>query len=318
MKTKSLIKCSLAIAGLTLGMASCDKDSQTEQEIASLEVPEKVIPFNKAVEEYNNFYNTRIAPFQGKSSVDETRAVWFDLEALENHLQKIETVSQEKGIEVTGLSFILGADENNKRTVIIAPMAIHPKTAVDMPFSIDNNTITFLDNTAFDKYSNVTDLTALTNTNQSLLLSTNGYISSADAIITYNTYYDTKVAPFSDIVKNDTRICYYKKGIFAEYIDFLKKQASINNITISGLNIVFGVYNNDVSLGEYANHQTLFLAPTALEAKSNTNESYSFNGKQTLKLDFNKHTFDKIIEKGNTGQSSTTNELSGTPPLGNK
>ncbi|WP_299256068.1 hypothetical protein [uncultured Aquimarina sp.] len=318
MKNKFL-KCSLAIVGLTIGLASCEKENQTTEETSvELQVPEKIISFNKAVDEYNNFYNTRIAPFKGKSNLDETRAVWFDLESLENHLEKIETVAQEKGIQVSHLGFVLGANTNNVRTITIAPMASHPDTGENMPFSINNNQITFLDNNAFDKYSNITDLNSLTDKSQSLLLSTNGYISSAQTIEMYNNYYDTKVAPLYNVVANDSRICFYTKETFKNYITYIKRQAVDNNISLSGFNIVFGVYGDNPTLGrEFANHQTLFFAPTKTDTKSNDNKSYNFNGESIINIDFSQNILEKIISKlDNVESSSLANEIAGAPPMG--
>lgn len=313
MKTTSFFKLTLAMAGLTLGIVSCEEDTQTTTAISSTtKIPEKIISLNKAASEYNNFYETRIAPFEGKSAVNENRAIWFDLQTLENYLQKIETVTQEKGIQMISLGFILAADSDNKRTVVLAPMAMNPVSGINSAFSIDNGQITFLHGKTTDNHSTVA---GTSNTNESLLLSSNGFISSTDAIKMYNNYYDTKLVPISHLVANDSRICFYEKGVFTEYLEYIKKQATENKIALSGINIAFGVYDNDPSLGEYANHQTLFFTPTSSSTKSNTKQSYSIHGNQSIEINFNQNTFNKIYDKSNEpNESSVANELAGSPP----
>jgi len=316
MKNKFL-KFSFAIVGLTIGLISCEKENQTTSEnVLSLEAPEKIISFNKAVDEYNNFYNTRIAPFEGKSNSDKTRAVWFDLESLENHLEKIENVAQEKGIEVSGLSFILGADSNNKRTVMIAPMTFDPEIEVCRAFSFDNNELTYIYGDTFANYSSTTDTSNLTSTEESLILGANAYISSAEGIKMYNNYYDSKTKPIAHIIEKDTRVCMYEKGLFKDYLNYIKQQALNNKVNISGINIVFGVYGDNPTLGkDFANHQTLFFAPTELKNKNNFKTSYSFDGKKIIELDFNKNTLEKTFSKDNNIESSSiANELHGSPP----
>lgn len=318
MKNK-ILKCSIVILGLTIGLSSCERENETSLENQlNLETPEKIISFNKAVDEYNNFYNTRIAPFEGKSNLDDTRAVWFDIKALENHLEKIEIISQERGIEVTSLGFIFGSDDNNKRTIIIAPMSIHPETNIEMPFSIDNNKVIFLDNNAFDKYSDLTIVDSLTDTEKSLVLNTNGYISVAKAIEMYNNYYDTEIISISTIVENDSRISFYRKGIFENYLNYIKNQAAEHNISISGLNLVFGAYGDNPTLGkEFANHQTLFFAPTQSDSKNGNNVSYSLNGNEKVEINFNLKTLERIDSKNNNYEASSfANELAGSPPMG--
>ncbi len=322
MKTKSFLKLSFAIAVLTLGIASCENESETtNQEATIAKIPKKIIPVNKAIDEYNNFYNTRIAPLQNEDSAIDNRAVWFDLQTLENYLQKIEAVAQQKGIEITDLGFVLGADHNNKRTVFLAPMTFDTASGIYRAFSIDNDKITFLHANPFDDYAKITNEVKLANTDQSLILSSKGYISSAKAINMYNTYYDTKVKPLSDVIKNDTRICFYKKGVFKNYLDYIKQQAVNNKINLSGLNMVFGVYGKDSSFGAYANHQTLFFAPTFSEAKSgNNNTSYTLGADdEIIILDFNKTNLEKTFSTRNDLQStSLANELNGSPPRGDE
>ncbi|WP_024772284.1 hypothetical protein [Aquimarina macrocephali] len=320
MKTKSFLKLAMAVVVLSIGIVSCEKDStntQTtkEEKGAIIETPEKIIPISKAINEYNNFYTTRIAPFEAKSTQEENRAVWFDLQTLENYLQKTKTIANQKGIEITNYSFIFGADNEGKRTLFLAPMSIDAKTKTNKAFTIENDKVKFLYENPFDDYSSSI---GSDNKVQSLILSNGGYISSKDAIVMYNNYYDKKVAPIEHIVEKDTRVCFYKQGIFENYLSYIKQQANNKGVNLNGVNLVFGVYDNSASLGEYANHQTLFFAPTIVsKTKNNTTISYTFNGNDMVSLDFNQNILSKIVAKSsNIASSSLANELNGSPPRG--
>ncbi len=319
MKTKSFLKLSFAIATFTLGVTSCENETETtNQETTVAEIPEKIIPVSKAINEYNNFYNTRIAPLQNETATKDNRAVWYDLQTLENYLQKIETVTQQKGIEITNLGFVLGVDSNNKRTVFLAPMTFDSESGINRAFSIDNDKITFLHASPFDNHAKINNEAKSATTNQSLILSSDGYISSAKAVTMYNNYYDSKLKPLTDVIENDTRICFYEKGVFKNYLTYIKQQAANNNINVSGINMVFGVYGKDASFGAYANHQTLFFAPTTSEAKSqNNNSSYTLVDNKIIILDFSQTHLEKIVSKFNgLGSTSIANEVTGTPPMG--
>ncbi|WP_130284791.1 hypothetical protein [Aquimarina brevivitae] len=182
-----------------------------------------------------------------------------------------------------------------------------------MPFSIDNNTVVFIDNNAFDAYSNLRKYSTLTDKTQSLLLGKNGTVSLASIIKNYNNYYDTYVQPLNNKVKNDTRFCFYEGDTFKKYLNYIQKQAKENKADLNGVNIVFGVYDNDPALGEYANHQTLFFSPSVINGKSvfslSQQDNFSFNFETDI-IEFLPTKSDNLVS------SSLSNELSGTPPFG--
>ena len=283
--------------------------SKTEMVLAThrnVEVPSKIISVNKAINDYNNFFDTRIA----NDPTDRTRAIWFDLEMLQDYLGRIDAAAEEKGIEITRLAFLLGADKNNKRTVFMAPMTFDDKYDIHRAFSIDNDKVTFINRFPIEKHSPIEDSTGLHNADQSLVLSENGPISSAEAIELYNNYFDSKIEPHADTVEADTRFVYYDKGVFEEYIGYLNLQADKTNTEVSGLNIVFTVYDNNITEGLYANHLNLFFAPT--EKGSERHISFmSFDPEENGHLDFSRDRFE-FTEK--TIISSYFNRGGGAPP----
>lgn len=312
MKKDKILKLGLGIL-LSASIASCENDSAQNQELSEALVPEKIISLDKAVREYNNFYNTRIAPFEGKTSSEQIRAVWFDTKTLENYLNNVNSLAKQQNIHITGISFILTANEENQRDIIIAPLAKHPETNANMPFSIDNNKVIFIDDNAFDAYSNLADYNALTDVAQSLLLSIDGNVSLATAIKNYNSYYDLYVEPLSNMVKNDSRFCFYEGNLFRNYLNYIKKQAKENKVDLNGVNIVYGVYDNSPALGEYANHQTLFLTPSITNGKS----VFSLTKEAGFSFDFETNIIElSSLKSEDISSSSLSNEMGSSPPIG--
>jgi len=264
-----------------------------ERHAQKVVTPSKLISLEKAVTYYNNFYNTRIA----FNTTDKTRAVWFEFKMLEDYFERVTSFCAEKNIEITRFVFLLGAQHNGQRTVFLAPATYDEQLDLHRAFSFDNGEITYIHRFAGEDYSTVTELDDLQSVEQSLLLSNSGYLSSAKAITLYNNYFDTVMKPFSDIVDSDTRYVWYDKGEFEGYILYLKKM--YNNL--NGVNVIFGVKNNDEAEGIYANHLTLFFAPTISQCKDIQN--------------FNEDLWEYPISKINS--SSTTcffNRGHGGPP----
>lgn len=294
------------------------KVSYSPQEIAMPELenhqslkndaPNKIISIHKAINDYNNFYNTRIV----NDPSDQTRAVWFDFTILANYLSSIEAIAIEKGVEITRLAFLFGADSENKRTVFIAPMTFDKKFETHRAFSIDNNQITFLHRFAIEKYSDINSLEGLHSTDQSMILGSNRYLTSAEAIVLYNNYFDAKVRPISDLVKDDTRHVFYEKGVFEEYLSYIKDESSKNDIDISGINFVFSSYDDDDSLGLYANHQNIFFLPTNSLNKEHIPFT-SFEKSESRTFDLSSNTL-AMVQKELL--SSLFNRGQGVPPYG--
>jgi hypothetical protein len=274
-----------------------------------VQIPSKIIPLNKATTYYNNFYQTRLANYTQNS----LRAVWFDYKALKDYFKYVTNFCSDKQIKISRFSFLLGANKNNQRTIFIAPVTYDEQLDLHRAFSFDNNKITYLHRFAGEPYSTVKDFDKLQSVEQSLILHNSHSISSAEAITLYNNYHDAITAPFSAIVELDTRFVYYEVGEFEEYLSFLDDQAALNNISLSGINVVFAAHQNNEDAGIYANHLTLFFAPTL---KENRNCSFfSFDKPNENILDFSKNTLNPQPIKILSSQLSTLfNFGQGGPP----
>ncbi|MFK7811476.1 MAG: hypothetical protein AB8B59_03215 [Maribacter sp.] len=281
----------------------------TKLQNEQVQVPNKVISLNQAVIYYNNFYNTRLA----NGASDTTRAVWFEFKALKNYFNRVINFCTKKNIEISKFAFLLGADENNQRTVFIAPVTYDEQLDLHRAFSFDSDEITFIHRFAGEDYSTIKDFDQLQSLDQSLIFCDSKPISSAEAIALYNNYHDAVTAPFSDVVESDTRFVYYEKGEFEAYLTFLEEQTRAKEITLSGLNIVFAARNNDDEAGIYANRITLFFAPTLEE---NTKISFStFDAPKELTLDFSENIWGVHPIKILTSQKSTLfNRGNSAPP----
>ena len=227
-------------------------DVQRETSTPSLK-PAKLISRKQAVDYYNNFYHTRIAT----GYLDDNRAVWFSIEQLENYFEKVNALCAEKAIEITRFVFLLAAKENGERTVVLAPATYDEQLDLHRAFSLDNGKVTYLHRFAGEDYSTIKEYTGLHSLDESLLLSNEGYISSATAVQWYNNYFDTVTGPFTAVLKGDTRFVWYEKGEFEEYLSYVKENSS-NSV---GINVIFGVKDNNELEGIYANRITLFFAP---------------------------------------------------------
>lgn len=239
-------------------------------------IPEKIISLEKAVTYYNNFYHTRIL----HDPSDTTRAIWFEFNMLEQYFKDVLETCEKRNISISRFMFLFGANTEGKRTVFLAPATYDEQLDLHRAFSLDNDEITFLHRFPGENYSTITEFEPLQSTAQSLVLSNTGRISSAEAIALYNKYYDVKTGPFTPIVALDTRFVYYEKGEFEEYLSYLRAQSSTLGIEIDGLNMIFAAKDDNPEEGIYANHVTLFFAPTK------ENSFSAFNEKENDILDF--------------------------------
>lgn len=231
-----------------------DVSVATMEQTSKVLVPEKLIPLEKAVTYYNNFYHTRIAI----DASDQTRAVWFNFEQLENYFNRVYTICSEKSIEITRFSFVLGASASGERTVFIAPSTYDEGFDLHRAFSFDNGALSFIHRFPGENYSSITNFENKHSLEESLLLAPTGLISTADAITLYNNYYTFKTGPFTPIMPFDTRFIHYEKGEFEGFISYLKYHKD----DITGVNAIFGAKDDIPSEGLYANHTTLFFSPT--------------------------------------------------------
>ena len=95
------------------------------------------------------------------------------------------------------------------------------------------------------------------------------------AVTQFNNYQTQYIQPFAKKVTKEyyTKAVWYSLNEFKEYFKYLKKKSTQYNLAITGVDVFFGVYDNDSSLALKSNAQTLSLmASTQKQAIVNVAE----------------------------------------------
>ncbi len=268
MKKKMISFASLGIVCVTLFL-SCETNQHYEEHLdAALDVPEKIISNTEAATLFNNDHTTRLSQIGKETTPFEDKAIYFDLQELTNYVNHLESVAISKNIPITGASFVFGADANGKRTVFLMPSTRNAALDYQESFTIENGQ--FLTFKHIDQYLKATSNSV---NHENLIVSPNGYLSFNEAIALFNAYETNYIQPFSAKVKRDyyTKAVWYSLDEIKGYINYIKKKANDHDIAITGIDVFFGVYNNDPNLELKSNAQTLFLtASTQKNAIINT------------------------------------------------
>lgn len=257
MKKKMLSFISLGLVCITFFLSCMTKNPDEEEQLnLALEVPEKVISNQAAVILFQNDQRTRLDQIGAKNIVFEDKAIHFNLEIITNYLSHLETLKATKKIPITGVSFIFGSDINGKRTTFLMPSTRNARLDYQESFTIENGqflTFKHIDQKLKPLATSVND--------ENLILSPTGYLSFNEATIAFNSYEDAFIAPFAAKVTKEyyTKAVWYSLEEIKGYITYLKKKSIDHNLAITGIDVFFGVYNNDKRLEIKSNAQTLFL-----------------------------------------------------------
>ncbi|MGH1387655.1 hypothetical protein [Kordia sp.] len=258
MKKKMISFASLGLVCATFFL-SCESNNHAaeEQLDAAIETPAKIISNAQAATLFNNDQQTRLAQIGKKGIRFEDKAIHFDLENLESYISRLENLATSKNIPITGASFVFGADANGKRTAFLMPSTRNADLDYQESFTIENGQfLTFKHVDAVLKPQNSSQ------NDENLVLSTNGYVSFNEAVAMFNNYQSQYIQPFAKKVTKDyyTKAVWYSLDEFKGYFNYLKKKSAQYNLAITGVDVFFGVYNNDPSLELKSNAQTVFLA----------------------------------------------------------
>ncbi|QHI35263.1 hypothetical protein IMCC3317_06090 [Kordia antarctica] len=309
MKKKMISFASLGLVCATFFL-SCETKNQAEEEQLdlALEVPTKIISNTQAAKLFQNDQTTRLTRIGKEDTTFEDKAIHFELETLDTYINHLETIVVSKNIPITGLSFIFGTDANGKRTTFLMPSTRNATLDYQESFTIENG--------KFLTYKHINSSLKLQNSSQNdenLVLSTNGYLSFNEAVTLFNTYQTQYIQPFQAKVKKDyyTKAVWYSLEEIKGYIDYLKKKSTNHNLAITGIDVFFGVYNNDASLELKSNAQTVFLAASTQRQTIINVEGESLKG-------FAQNSFIAKESDENMDGSLTFNigELSPPPPRG--
>ncbi len=248
------IVCAILIGASFFG---CESEENAETNLQTTTKFEKIISDNKAKELYLNDQNTRLSKL-GKTDLSlEDKASYFSITTLKNYVANLEGVANSQDIEITGVNFMFGANENGDRTVFLMPAINNSTNIYNMSFSIIEGEIK-----PFKQISKSLLEVENGSTDSDLILSTNGIISYNDAVVLFNEYQSKYIESIAEeIIKPYyTKSAWYSLNEINNYIDYLENVESEENITINGVNIFYGVHNSNHH--RYPNDQTIFLLPT--------------------------------------------------------
>ncbi|MCH2196668.1 hypothetical protein [Kordia sp.] len=257
MKKKMIALASLGLVCATFFL-SCESNNQAEEEqlYIALEIPAKIISNAQAARLFRNDQQTRLEQIGKANTRFEDKAIHFDLSTLENYIYRLETLATANNISVTGASFVFGVDTDGKRTVFLMPSTHNEHLDYQESFTIENEQ--FL---TFKHVDSSLKLQVNSQNDENLVLSPNGYVSFNEAVTQFNNYQTQYIQPFAKKVTKEyyTKAVWYSLNEFKEYFQYLKKKSTQYNLAITGVDVFFGVYDNDSSLALKSNAQTVFL-----------------------------------------------------------
>ncbi|WP_420573613.1 hypothetical protein [Kordia sp.] len=308
MKKRMISFASLGLVCATFFLSCETKDQAAEEQLdVALETPAKIISNAKAATLFQNDQHTRLSQIGKANTSFKDKAIHFDLETLENYINRLETVATSKNIPITGASFVFGADANGKRTVFLMPSTRNADLDYQESFTIENGqflTFKHVDSSLKPQNSSQND--------ENLVFSTNGFLSFNEATSLFNNYQNQYIQPFAKKVTKDyyTKAVWYSLDEFKGYINYLKKQSDKHHIAITGVDVFFGVYDIDASLELKSNAQTIFLTAST---QKQTIVNVTGKSLQSLsKQDF----FAKDSKETNESLTFNEGHLSPPPPRG--
>jgi hypothetical protein len=261
MKKKMISFAALGLACATFFL-SCETKNQAEEEQLnlSLEVPAKIISNTQAATLFQNDQKTRLSQIGKEKTAFEDKAIHFDLATLESYINRLETIAVSKNMPLTCARFECGVDANGNRTLFLMPSTRNTTLDYQESFTIENGQ--FL---TFKHVDPSIKLQSISQNDENLILSPNGYVSFNEATVAFNTYQTNYIQPFAKKVTKDyyTKAVWYSLEEFKGYFDYLQKKSKDHNLAITGVDVFFGVYNNDASLELKSNAQTLFMTASS-------------------------------------------------------
>ncbi|WP_430408623.1 hypothetical protein [Kordia sp.] len=308
MKKKMLSFVSLGLVFITFFLSCMTKNPDEEEQLnTALEVPEKIISNAAAATLFQNDHTTRLSQIGAEKTSFEDKAIHFELDAITKYITHLEKLATTKNIPITGVSFIFGADSTGKRTAFIMPSTRNASLDYQESFTVENG--------QFLTFKHIDCSLKLKNNSQNdenIVLSPNGYLSFNDATRLFNQYQTQYIEPFQAKVTKEyyTKAVWYSLAEIKGYINYLKKKSNEHNLSITGIDVFFGVYNNDSSLELKSNAQTVFLT-----ASSRQQSIINFKNK-SLQSFIQNDFFLKETNNDNTDESLAFNmgHLSPPPP----
>ncbi len=150
--TKVLLVATITVASFLSCQNNTDELREKENEV-SITRPSTALNYKELVVELNHYDETRKKVLESSLGFEDTRVNYYSIEQLESYLSYVKNLSQEKGIDITGINFISAAypknyknsKQANYQTLVLVPTTIvnGENIAFDAVQSSSEKTVTF-------------------------------------------------------------------------------------------------------------------------------------------------------------------------------
>lgn len=238
------------------------------------------LSYSEIVSMLYHYDKTRSEALMNGLGKEDNRSVFFSKENLKSFIDEVETISNAKGIEFTGVSFLSTAypmnhpDESKRgeRTLVLMPttkvgadntIIFDPiQSGVNEPstlnqiisdFGFEGREKIFNDN--INVMNKVSDMPSIGIADKEL-----GYKDIISMLAEYNSH---KASLLEKAVgKEDVRKSSFDLEGFKSYLAYVEELSKEKNIHLSGINILFGAYPEDYSIDPIKrNYMSLVLMP---------------------------------------------------------
>lgn len=109
---KTIKMMAFALVASVVTFVACQKDEETVSdnfETETVAKPWNMISYKGMIERLEHYDATRKPVLEQALGFEDTRINYYSLETIENYIAYVKQLSQEKGIEFTGINFVSGA-----------------------------------------------------------------------------------------------------------------------------------------------------------------------------------------------------------------
>lgn len=251
--------------------------------------PDNALSYSEIITMLHQYDKTRSQALMNGLGKEDNRSVFFSKEDLKNFIEEVETISAEKRINFTGVSFLSTAypedysdvTKKGERTLVLMPTTSigGDDTIIFDPRQSESNSPSTLDNIIEDfgfkdrkKIFN-TDLNVMSKATdiQSIGLTTDKEISNKELISMLSEYNTNKANVLENAIgKEDVRKSSFSLASFKSYLAYIEELSMEKNIEVSGINILFGAYPENYSLNPIKQgYMSIILMPvTSIDGRN--------------------------------------------------
>ncbi len=310
--------------------------------------PSNTVSYREIVSMLHQYDKTRSEALNKALGKEDSRHVFFSEKDLKDFISEVETLSKEKNIEFSGVSFLSSAypqdyydfTKRGMRTLILMPNTIigtDDAVVFDPSQSFLNRPTTLnqiIKRYGFNESKKIfnQDLNTMNKSQDIPSIGMADKKLSYKEIISMLAEYNSNKADLLEKVlgKEDVRKSFLDLATLKSYLAYVEELSIEKNIELTGINIMFGAYPNNYTLKPIkSNYQSIIFMPTTnVDGKNEMFDPLNseFNQPKLTKeilADFG-YNFDDNLSKRksfvfqkNSGnlESSGANRLGTRPPL---